>query len=188
MCHGRPSVHVAPYVGSRSGRTRAGASDLVIGEGQHSVLACIRSVPAEERRDQGEHPLRPRMSALPPHGRPVTGRPAGTRAESSTWTCWAPPRDRSRRSPGGCPTAPRLASGSYLRSGSAPRLTSAGTRSRRAGRRGGPCTEASRTGRARAHPPAPGRRPASRIRLIGRLASRRGEWPRRRYSTGSRVG
>lgn len=58
MCHRRPSVHVAPCVGNRSGRTRVGASDLVIGEGQHSVLACIRSVPAEERRDQGEHLLR----------------------------------------------------------------------------------------------------------------------------------
>ena len=35
-----------------------GAGDLVIGEGQHGALADIRSVPVEERRDQGEHPVR----------------------------------------------------------------------------------------------------------------------------------
>jgi len=47
-----------PRIGSRSGRTRILAGDLFIGEGQHSDLAGIRSVPVEERRDQGEHLLR----------------------------------------------------------------------------------------------------------------------------------
>lgn len=52
--------------------------------------------------------LKARLGAL---SRPelATGRPTGTRVESSTWTCRVPWRDRSRRSPGGRPTAPRSA-------------------------------------------------------------------------------
>ena len=53
--------------------------------------------------------LTARLTALPRQRKRVTVQPAGTRAGSTTWTCPAPPRDRSRRSPGGRPTARRPA-------------------------------------------------------------------------------
>jgi N-acetyltransferase len=55
--------------------------------------------------------LKARLTALPSYGKPATGQPAGTRVGSSTWTCRVPWRDRSRRSPGGRPTALRPALG-----------------------------------------------------------------------------
>lgn len=55
--------------------------------------------------------LRARLSALPPYRQLATRQPTGKRVGSSTWTCQVPRRDRSRRSPGGHPTAPRPALG-----------------------------------------------------------------------------